>query len=310
MVHQYREKYKILNNSIKKSELIYPLSNRGFFSELNNLVLAVLYCLDNKIKFKLHSGKWVSGKWNDYFNPIFEEYKGIIPIPENVYVEKRFDFLSIFYHKQVRKRKLLKDDIWSNMRSSDFLEKHFFYPDLGINGNIFEAKRQLFKIILDYNKKTSEEIFLLSDSDFNFVKKSCGIHVRRGDKVNGNSKEAELFNIESYIKKTLEFDPEIKDFTICTDDNEVLGNFKTKYPKLNYLSFCTPTRLGYFQKQYNNTKDTLEKRKEVINILKDAYLLTNSKLFVGTYSSNISRFVVLMRNNKNCHSLDIPWTPL
>jgi hypothetical protein len=142
MINQYRKKFKTLNNSNKKSELIYPLSNRGFFSELNNLVLAVLYCLDNKIKIKLHSGKWVSGNWKDYFNPIFEEYKGVIPIPENVYVESRFDFLSIFYHKHLRKRKLLKDDIWYHMRSNAFLEKQFFYPELGINGDIFEAKRQ------------------------------------------------------------------------------------------------------------------------------------------------------------------------
>ena len=310
MINLYREKYKTLNNSFIKPELIYPLSNRGFFSELNNLVLAVLYCLDNKVNLKLHSRNWVSGKWEDYFNPLFEEYKGIIPIPENVYVEKRFDFLYILYHKHLKQRKLLKNDIWSNMRSKAFIEKHFYYPELGIDGDIFEAKRQLFNIILYYNKETSKEVFSLLETDLEFIKKSCGIHVRRGDKVNGNSKEAELFNIESYINKTLEFAPEIKDFTICTDDNEVLENFKTKYPKLNYLSFCPPTRLGYFQKQYNRTKDTVEKRKEVINILKDAHLLTNSKLFVGTYSSNISRFVVLMRNNKNCHSLDIPWTPL
>lgn len=310
MINQYREKYKTLNNSIKKPEFIYPLSNRGFFSELNNLVLAVLYCLDNKITFKLHSAKWVSGKWEAYFNPIFEEYKGIIPIPENVYIESRFDFLYSMYHKHLNKRKLLKDDIWSNMRNKTFIEKHFFYPELGINGDIFQAKRQLFNIILDYNKETAEEVFSVMETDLDFVKKSCGIHVRRGDKVNGNSKEAELFEIESYINKTCEFNPEMQDFTICTDDNEVLANFKTKYPQLNYLSFCPPSRLGYFQKQYNTTKETTERRKEVINILKDAYLLTNSKLFVGTYSSNISRFVVLMRNNKNCHSLDIPWTPL
>lgn len=310
MLNQYREKYKTLNNSFKKTELIYPLSNRGFFSELNNLVLAVLYCLDNKVKLKLQSRTWVSGKWQDYFIPVFEEYKGIIPIPENMYVDKRFEFLYNIYHKHIKKRTLLKGDIWSEIRSKAFIEKHFYFPELGINGGIFEAKRQLFTIILDYNKETATEVFSLLDTDLDFVKKSSGIHVRRGDKVNGNSKEAELYTIESYIKKTLEFDSEIKDFTICTDDIEVIDDFKRKYPHLNYLSFCPSDRLGYFQKQYNSTKDTFEKRKEVINILKDAHLLTNSKLFVGTYSSNISRFVVLMRNNKNCHSLDISWTPL
>jgi len=266
MLHQYRENYKILNDSFGKTELIYPLSNRGFFSELNNLVLAALYCLDNKIKFKIHSAKWASGKWEDYFNPIFKDYKGLIPIPENVYVERRFDFLYVIYHKQLKKRKLLKEDVWGNMRSEAFINKDFFYPELGINGGVFEAKRQLFTIILDYNTETAEEVFSMLAAELDFVKKSCGIHVRRGDKVSGTSKEAESFSIESYIDKTLELNPEIKDFTICTDDNEVLESFKTRYPKLNYLSFCPPTRLGYFQKQYNKTKETKEKKQEVINI--------------------------------------------
>ncbi|SEG51325.1 hypothetical protein [Flavobacterium urumqiense] len=309
MITQYRETYKKTNNSIKRSELIYPLTNRGFFSELNNLALAALYCIDNKIKLRLYSGKWVSGKWEDYFNPIFEEYKGIIPIPHDIFVRKRIESFYMIYHKHYKKRKILQDDIWSDMRRKSFINKHFFYPELGINGDIFEAKKQIFDIILDYNHDTTKEIFSLNETDLKFVKESCGIHVRRGDKVKGNNNEAESFDIEFYINKSQEFKPEIKKFTICTDDNEVLESFKKKFPEFNYLSFCPSTRFGYFQKEYNNAKKH-EKRTEVINILKDAYLLSSSEMFVGTYSSNISRFVTLIRNNKDCHSLDIPWTPL
>lgn len=310
MINQYRENYKKLNNSNKKSELIYPLTNRGFFSEINNLVLAILYCLENKIKFKLYSGKWVSGKWDDYFNPIFEEYNGIIPIPGYIFAKGRKDFFYTIYHSYLKNRKILQNGIWNEMRSKPFVEKLFFYPELGINGNIFEAKRQIFNIILDYNKETANEVFLLKEADLDFVKKSCGIHVRRGDKVKGNGKEAELFDIESYISKAREINPEIKKFTICTDDSMVLENFKNKFSEFTYLSFCSPTRVGYFQYEYNNTKNSADKRNEVINILKDANLLVNSKIFIGTYSSNISRYVALMRNNKDCHSLDILWNPL
>lgn len=310
MINQYRKNYKNLNNSFKNSELIFPLSNRGFFSEVNNLVLAILYCIENKIKIKVYSKKWVSGKWGDYFNPIFQEYNGIIPVPNYMFSKGRKDYFYIIYHRYFKNRKILQDDIWSVMRNKPFIEKTFYYPELGIDGDIFEAKRQLFKIILDYNNKTAEEVFSLLETDLDFVKKSCGIHVRRGDKVCGNSKEAELFNIESYVNKAKKIDPEINKFTICTDDNEVLENFNSKFPNYNYLSFCPKNRLGYFQYEYNNTKEAIEKRKEAISILKDANLLIQSKIFIGTYSSNIARFVVLMRNNENCYSLDIPWTPL
>ncbi len=77
-----RKEYVELNEGFKK-QLIYPLTNRGFFSEINNLSLAVLYCLDNKINFKISTRNWVSGKWIDYFNPTFKEYNGLIPIPSH-----------------------------------------------------------------------------------------------------------------------------------------------------------------------------------------------------------------------------------
>jgi hypothetical protein len=310
MINEYRDAYKKLNGLDKKSELIYPLSNRGLFSELNNLVLAVLFCLENNIRLKLYSEKWISGKWEDYFIPLFEEYKGIIPIPVYIYSKGRKDFFYRIYHIYLKNRIILQDGIWNEMRSNSFIEKHFFYPELGINGNVFQAKRQLFNIILDYNNETAKEIFSLKDTELDFVKKSCGIHVRRGDKVNGNSKESELFNIESYINKAQENDSDIRQFTICTDDRKVLENFKNKYPKYDYFSLCPPNRLGYFQYEFNIITNYEEKRKEVINILKDANLLITSKMFIGTYSSNISRFIVLMRNNENCHSLDTNWSPL
>lgn len=309
MINQYREAYKKINNSASYAELIYPLTNRGFFSEINNLALAVLYCLENNIKLKVYTKYWVGGNWNDYFNPILKEYKGIVPIPRDIFVKRRYDPIYRIYHKYIKNREIIQDGIWNEMGNKQFIEKHFYFPELGIDGSIFEAKKQIFDIILDYNNETIEEVFSLSQTDLNFIQNSCGIHVRRGDKVSGKSKEAELFDVAVYINKINEIGANIQNITVCTDDFEVLRDFEKHFPEFKYLTFCELNRSGYFQSDYNKTENKAQKRAEVINVLKDANLLINSKVFVGAYSSNISRFVAVMRNNKECYSLDIDWTP-
>lgn len=309
MLQEYRQNYKLRNKSFKGKELIYPLTSRGFFSEVNNLVLAVLYCLENEISLKLYSKKWVSGNWKDYFIPLIEEYDGFIPVPTDLFVENRKDKYIKKYHQYFKNRLILQGDIWNSIRDEKFTNSHFQYPDLGIYGDIFNAKHQIFKLIFDFNPSTYSEITNL-DNNFNkLVKDSCGLHIRRGDKVSGNSKEAESFNIETYVNKALQIDPNLSTFTICTDDYEVIEDFKNKYPEFKIISFCPSNRNGYFQKEYNSKQKKSEKRSEVINILKDSHLLINSKIFVGTLSSNVARYVVLMRNNNECYSIDKEWYP-
>lgn len=309
MLKIYRNNYKSINKTFIEKKLIFPLYNRGFFSEVNNLALVVLYCLENEINLKLYSKKWVSGNWKDYFNPMIEEYNGFVPIPLDFYVENRFDKYYKKYHRSFKNRIIIQDTIWHEMRKENFTDKHFHYPNLGIDGGIFEAKRQILKLLLDFNTKTFSEIHELDIELVNLVKDSCGLHIRRGDKVSGKSKEAESFNVDVYVEKALQIDPNLTTFTLCTDDYEVIKDFKLKYPEFKLISLCLPYKNGYSQKEYNSKRKKLDKRNEVIDVLKDCNLLINSKIFIGAYSSNVARFVTLMKNNKQCYSIDIEWNP-
>ncbi len=285
-----RKEYIKLNESFKK-QLIYPLTNRGFFSEINNLSLAVLYCLDNKINFKISTRNWVSGKWIDYFNPTFKEYNGLIPIPSHsVFDIKSSEKLYYNYHKYVKNRVIVQDGIWDKMRSPSFTGKNFYFPDLNINGGIFQAKQQVMELILDYNQNTINNSFNIAE-DINFISSSAGIHVRRGDKVDGTNKEADIFKIQSYVKKAKAIDPDINKFTICTDDYSVVEEFKSNYPEYDFLTYCPESKKGYSQKAYNNLKSISLINKEGFSVIKDVYLLTKSKIFIGANSSSISRFV-------------------
>lgn len=309
MLEQYRQNYTLLNKSFTDAELIYPLGNRGFFSEVNNLALIVLYCLKNNIHLKLHSKKWSGGSWTTYFKPVVPEYNGIIPVPIDMYIESRKDHYFKKYHRLIKKRLIIQDEIWHTMRNEAFTHSNFSYPYLGIDGDIFQAKKQITDIILNFTTDTLAETTDLHPSIKEQVTGSCGLHIRRGDKVTGRSKEAEIFDIKKYVEKALEQDPYLTTFTVCTDDYEVVQDFKLAYPQFQILSLCPPNRNGYFQKEYNLKQTKAEKRAEVISILKDCHLLIDSKIFVGTYSSNVARYVALMRNGKECYSIDAEWNP-
>jgi hypothetical protein len=70
------KQYKELNNSFKRRLIFHLGYDGGFFSEYNNMILAMLYCLENKIKFILYSKDANFGYkngWTDYFLPFCEE---------------------------------------------------------------------------------------------------------------------------------------------------------------------------------------------------------------------------------------------
>jgi hypothetical protein len=309
MINIQRGYYIITNNSFKKKELIYPLTSRGFFSEINNLALAILYCLEEKINFKIFTKKWVSGEWQDYFESIFDEYNGIVPIPNDIFVVRRKDMFYNFYHKHLRGRELVQTDIWHKMHNVDFTNRSFYYPLLGINGTIYDAKKQIFKLILQFNNETKTIVNLNNQIDHQFIKESFGIHIRRGDKIFGNLQEAGNINLQSYINKAISIDPTIFKFTICTDDFTVIETLRNAYPSFQFYTLCNPVKRGYDQNNFNKLTDKKDKKEEVYSILTDSNILIESKIFIGTYSSNISRYVGIMRDSLLCYSIDKDLSP-
>lgn len=306
---KHKSNFKKLNNSFEE-ELIYPLTNRGFYSEINNLVLAALYCSVNRIKIRVSSKNWVAGEWTDYFNPVIEEYHGLIPIPTtSVFFIRRREKLYEFYHKNLKKRQLIQNNVWNKMRDKAFTKNYFNIPELGIDGDIFHAKKRMMSILFDINNTVNNQLECFMEQHNTFIKNSCGIHVRRGDKVFGKHKEANFVSLSDFVNKATAVAPELNKFTICTDDFEVIEEFKKEFPQFELFTLCKNTNRGYSQKEYNSITDKKKIYNEVIDLLKDSYLLTHSNVFIGSYSSNISRFLVLQRDNINCYSMDSKWYP-
>ena len=66
-----RADYIELNKSYRKG-MVYYLTDRGLGSEINILLVAILYCFTKKYRFRLCSTIWNSGYWEDYFVPFCE----------------------------------------------------------------------------------------------------------------------------------------------------------------------------------------------------------------------------------------------
>lgn len=286
--------------------LIYQLTHRGFCSELNQLLLAYLYCLDQGIEFRLSSRYWGAAHnkgWTDYFEPFCKEQNNrftrigtITRLPARIARRQRL-------YKSFFRGTLFTHDVWDAMQAPDFLNKSFHLPDYGIDGDIFHAKQALLKQIYRLNSKTEQALREMAEP---IPTPYAAIHVRRGDKLISEAKPVEL---DDYIKTLQAVAPDIKHVFLATDDYAVVSEFKERFPDYTVTTHCQPARQGYRQAQFNQGAPE-QKRRETLDLMADIQCIAAARHFVGTFSSNIGRFVALMIGLDRCTSLDTEWHAL
>ena len=246
------EKYRILNNSFKK-KLVFNLGvDAGFFSEINNMVLAMLYCLDQKISISLYSSNAnfkVEKGWDDYFISFctedinFNHSKFNRRMPVNRSIQHENLIYKIFINNFVNRGKnvvdLIKEsfvkqlyfnstgrfnyfthDLWDSFRNFKFQKHWFNIPELGIDGDIQHASAILIKMIWNYNEKTKIEI-VSATSDIKLPDEYIGFHIRRGDKFI----EYEVQELNTYIEKA-EALSSLRTAFVLTDDYIIFRELK------------------------------------------------------------------------------------
>ena len=142
-------KYNEINESYKETLVFGVGLEAGFYSEINNMILAVVYCLDNNIKFCLHSEsanfKFLRG-WTDYFEPFCDE--------KNNWFTNRFDHRfptdTVLYKKYILQLikhifgiDFLTYDLFSKIHSSENESKLYVIPELKIDGGIQHACKKI-----------------------------------------------------------------------------------------------------------------------------------------------------------------------
>lgn len=310
-ITELRKKYYALNKSYRKKLIFHLGSDAGFFSEYNNMILAILYCLVNKIQFVLYSEDANFGYkkgWSDYFSPFCDEITNDFHKKYNFrdydFFQQRLsktDRLKIRIYKFIHRKDYFTQDLWLSIRKRDHEKKIYNIPELGIvNNSLRGSCQKLIYMTWQYNIDTAPIIKDRLES-LKLPQEYLGFHIRRGDK----HIEQDLIGISDYMNKA-EAISNIRNAFILTDDYKVITETKKLYPEWSIYTLCKESETGYEHAQF---------KKEGKSTIKDAHLnlfasidiLSQSKYFIGTFGSNPGMFLGMKMDTQKTLSIDINW---
>lgn len=310
-VTKLKERYYALNKSFRKKFVFHLGSDAGFFSEYNNMILAMLYCLSNRIQFILYSEDANFGYdkgWRDYFLPFCDEVTGSFHKQYNFrdydFLQQKLsrkDKLKIKLYKSVNGIDFLTQDLWCKLRDRKLEDGIYNIPELEINNNTLrEACRKLITMTWQYTPDVEDIIRNRIDS-LKLPQEYWGFHIRRGDKFI----EQDLVGISEYLDKAQDIS-EVRNAFILTDDYRVIAETKNAYPQWTIFTLCKESETGYEHAKFKKKDKSLIKDAH-INLFASMDILSNSMCFVGTFGSNPGMYLAMRMEPEKCISVDINW---
>ena len=291
-IQEWLARYDGLNRSFDRKLVFRFGDGAGFFSEFNNMILAMLYCLDNQIQFTLYTppdGTLAIEKgWNDYFLPFCEQ----TAVPFHKIHNERFVLKAPSrWQKSIRAFGKWKGgfdyytyELWDDFRSPRFIEKAFDVPELSICGDLLSSTSRLIEMIWRFSDNIRTPIQRRMES-LDLPEKYVGLHIRGGDKV----MEAKVFSPDDYmdlVKKSTG----IRDVFVLTDEYRHFLYLQDRYPGYRFYTTCGPHESGYdfpsFQKLAKPTQFN-----EYAKLLASMEVLSGATLAFGSCKANPGMFL-------------------
>lgn len=292
-------------NSGFSKNLVFRLGDSaGLFSEINNMLFAMVYAYDRSIKFCLSSQNSNIGKigWNEFFEPFTEEINpaGI----EQINTRYGKNFKKSNAYKQAHNINFFTQDIFKNVfENNTFMNKAFNFPKLHMFGNSFALASEIASGVYRLNDKTQKEIRQLQ-KNINLPERYLAIQVRRGDiKLEIKWHKQQLLPVDNYIREITKYDE--RNLFIFTDDYAVVEEFKQKLPEYKIFSLCEPDESGFVYADFSKVTDA-QRHKMIVKILANVEICRQSKQFIGTRVSNPSIFLGLIMPPEKFSLIDAP----
>lgn len=312
--NEWLVRYHKINDSFQK-KLVFRLGvDSGFFSEYNNMVLAMLYCLKHQIKFELYSDHThfaLRDGWNDFFipftnpntQPINKNYNlrpYIIEQSKEAPLQKKikYQYITAAY-KTLFGVNYLTQDLWTYHRDPAFAQTTFTVPALAMhNMPLLEATQMLIRAFWQYNTQSAPIVAQFIASANLPADDYVSIHVRAGDKFT----EIEMFDFSEYMDRAAAFSSNQTAF-IMTDDYTVVEQLRLQYPGWIFYTLCEPTERGYFHGNFVR-QDKPSKYRHHLRLFAEIDIAVASTKFIGTYSSNIGMFMGMRKGAAHCECID------
>ena len=310
----------------QKRAVNFPLFLRGagFYSEMNNLAMLLLYCLHHGIQFRLDSSYMISRlgvkEWTTLFHPFCEERK-----MRSGGLMRRFSF---YKPHLLRALGIAPATSWHSLfqefRSAPRIMRYDI-PELGIKGDMFHALRVMSAILFDLNEEAESRIRTTLGTAYSQAY-DLAVHIRKGDK---NTEYMTHYSAQDYVNASRsalgirERGIGVKIF-VATDDHRAFEEYQSLYPEARVTSSCRPEHRGYYQnpgalkisrlassarKPRENTPvfDLLsveEKNRATYQLLADTHIMTHAKACLGSFFTNVYRAVCVFRGGENCRFIN------
>lgn len=278
-------RYRLVNESFSRKYIYRLGGSTGFFSEYNNMILAIHYCLVNKIQFVLESegANFSSGLgWTEFFLPFCKEFRGKLLRKFNYRVKPVYktnrERVGFNLYKVLHPDYIYMYELFESVRKVD-KERIYEIKPLEMQGSLLENCSAIHRMIWRYSSDVNEEIHSLINS-VSLPESYIGVHIRLGDK----KEEAPLLPPEDYASFAAKFS-DIKSFFILTDDYRAVEELRGKFPGCRFITLCQADELGYSLPKLLR-KPYFEQRQSYLRLWASMDILENSELFVGTYSAN------------------------
>ena len=302
-------KYNSINESFIERCCTFKIGKgAGFFSEYNNMILAMAYCLIHRIRFQITSE-------NANFNPKKGWTGFFLPFCKDVKDERRHyvtdnwksTLKRIMLHRDLKaisslypylwpwKPEMRTQDVFGKCRDRKLVNRTFEIPSMGFRGSFQQLCAQLVNMTWRYNEEIQKRIDELI-VPLNLPNKYIGMHIRGGDKF----VEHEIEPLQKYF--SLVSDLTINNLFVLTDDYTIIEQIKATYPSWNVYTLCHENERGYFHDQFVNQPYEFQ-RLRLIKLFASMEVLNRSLQFIGTFSSNPGMFMG-MRNPSICRGVD------
>lgn len=284
--------YSSINTAFKKKVVFSVGYYAGFFSEINNMILAMIYCLKNNLKFTLNSkNSAIFGDkgWEEYFEPFTEEAAKPIPQKINFRITTNYkfrlkDILRILQYKFTTGTTYLTFDIWDK-----------FYNESATSREVSNMINSIWK----FNEKT-QNLLKEKISSLNLPEKFIAIHIRGGDKT---IEVPELYKPEDFMSVLTKISDNKNIFVFC-DEYKSFEKLRMNYPDYKFWTLCSPMENGYNNSEFQKL-DWDIRHSRIINLLTNIELCKNAELFIGTQQANPDYFITVTMENSMTLPLNI-----
>lgn len=264
------------------------LTQRGFYSEVNNLLNVMLYGLIRRRRLIVDETDFEGQVWSNIF---------LSKLPTG-HIEGVHPDWVIWGSELPRFWRIGKTITRRHRKNMPVA-----VPSIGIFGTVRSAKRDLAGMIFAPRATAPER-----------PGSYASIHVRRGDKIldaQGFPAEGEDIAVKAYLAELRNKAPDLRDVFVMTDDYTSVEQLRDLAPDYRFDTLCTPEERGYDQATFS-ARTPSEKAAHLERLVMETQIAAGSDLFLGGFKSNVGRFITLIHKQPDrCFSMDAQkvWLP-